>query len=217
MKISKRIETIIELCPSDTVYADVGCDHGYVSTELVKQNKAKKVYACDISEKCLEKTKILAQKENIENQMEFVCCDGLTSLQNLPVSACVIAGIGGREIISILKNSKHIETLVLQPMRNVKELREFLVDHNHKILKDFVISEKSKFYHFILAFSGQDKLTNSEIMFGRTNLESKTEDFKAFIMSEIDKTEKILLKNSTQSAECYLQNLKNILKYLYNI
>ena len=50
MKLSNRINHIIRMCNSIDTIIDVGCDHGYISINLIRENKCKKCYAVDINE-----------------------------------------------------------------------------------------------------------------------------------------------------------------------
>lgn len=154
------------------VVADVGCDHGYVGCEILRQGKADKVVFSDISAKSLDKARILCDKYAITN-CEFVCCDGLNGIK---CDLAIIGGMGGLEIISILKNAHELpDFLILQPMKNVEELRVFL-QKRYSFEKDFIIFDK-KFYNILVLVKGVDCLSHDEILFGRTNLKEKSEDF----------------------------------------
>ena len=45
LNIGPRLETVVDLCPRAKIIADIGCDHGYVTAELVLQNKSDMVIA----------------------------------------------------------------------------------------------------------------------------------------------------------------------------
>ena len=165
-KLSKRIKELINLCGKHKVYADIGCDHGYITLELLKQNKAEKVYAVDIHSKSLDKTKILLEENKLESNAEFIVSDGFTKLYNnakSSIDCAVIAGIGGKETIKILQQYQP-NHLVLQPMKNVYELRIFLVNNGYFIEKDYLFKEKNKFYDFISCKKGESQqLTTLEL------------------------------------------------------
>ena len=65
MILSDRLESIIELVPEGLVCADIGCDHGLISIELVSRNIAPFVYGMDLREGPLERARenILEGKE----------------------------------------------------------------------------------------------------------------------------------------------------------
>ncbi len=55
-----------------------------------------------------------------------VCCNGLEKIDE-SIEEILIAGMGGEELVSILKAAYIPRAFVLQPMRNVRSVREFLL------------------------------------------------------------------------------------------
>ena len=155
-KLSNRLNTLLELCPSSNIYADIGCDHGYITLNLLQCNKAKKVFAIDIHPDSLLKAYILLKDNNLLDKAEFLVSDGFKALsqenRNL-IDCAIIAGMGGQEIIKIL-NIYQPSKLVLQPMKNSFELRQYLQENGYFINKDFIIKDKDKFYDFIYCYKG---------------------------------------------------------------
>lgn len=70
--------------------------------------------------------------------------------------------MGGILISNILKNkielSKKVEKLILQPMQQQEELREFLYINGFEIIKEEVVFEENKYFEIIIA-----KYTGKEI------------------------------------------------------
>ena len=85
----------------DTI-ADIGCDHGYVCIELIKNNKVKKAIASDISYPSLKKTIDFVKVNNIDDRIETRVGDGLDVLNKDEVDAVIVAGMGGVLISDIL-------------------------------------------------------------------------------------------------------------------
>lgn len=211
-KVSNRLKTLIKHCEKADVWADIGCDHGYVTLALLKENKANMVYATDIHSESLEKTKILIKNHNLENKVKFCVGDGFLAINQeelANITNCIIAGMGGQEIIKILKVYSP-ENLVLQPMKNTVELRKFLMQ-NYDICKDFVFQEKNKFYNILICKKGNCTYTNNELLFGKTNLEEKTQDFKNYLMDLKSKNQLILDKHYNKETLNILQNIENVL------
>ena len=59
--MTNRLNQIFSVLPSCEVFADIGCDHGYVAKAMLDSGKCKKVIVSDISEKCLFKATTLLQ------------------------------------------------------------------------------------------------------------------------------------------------------------
>ena len=188
---SKRIDKIVSKIPQCDILADIGCDHGYIGVSALEQGVAKKCLFSDISAPSLNKAKILCQKLGIDDKADFFVGDGT---QKIDYADCVvIAGMGGRETIDILQNCKFTpKYFVLQPMKNLFEVREY-VAKNYNILYDKITFDK-KFYNLLVICPGSDNLTDMQKHFGKTNLEQKHQDFVDYIKSEIAKTKKLLNK-----------------------
>ncbi len=172
--MTKRLNELFGLITPCNLFADVGCDHGFISEIVLKNQMANKVIISDISKKSLLKAEILLK--DYGNKVVSVVSDGFKSYTEVPNQA-VIAGMGGEEIIKILTNSNFLPNrLILNPMKNVDKVRRCLIKNGYKILKDYCIFD-GKFYDLILCEKGEDYYTEKEYIFGRDNLKSKSHDF----------------------------------------
>ena len=179
--LNKAVSEIIdEYNLIDVVVADIGTDHGYLSELLSRNKKIKKVFATDISQKCLDKTNQLISKCNIE-KIETKLGDGLDAVD--VVDLAVVAGIGGYEIINILQNQNKInekrkcDLFVLQPSDNTVELRQWINKNNMLVVSDFIFESAKRFYSIIVVDVSKTevkKLDDFDLYFGRDNtLENK--------------------------------------------
>lgn len=139
---------------SDITVADIATDHGYLAELLARHKEIKKVYATDISQKCLDKTNELIDRCSL-SKIETKLGDGLKAIDCADL--VFMAGIGGYEIIQILSNQnitinnkRKCNLFVLQPSKNVVELREYLFEENVGIIKDFIVKSSGKFYPIIV-------------------------------------------------------------------
>lgn len=174
--MTKRINKLVDSLVGCKVFADIGCDHGYVSKEMLKQGKCERVVISDISEKCLKKAEDLLIDYIRENCVTSCVSDGFERIEYC--DQALIAGMGGEEIVGIIDRAKYLpETLVVQPMKNTRKVRECLLSKGYKIDKDFVFYVGRKYYDLIVASVGQDNYSEEELEFGRTNLIEKSNDF----------------------------------------
>lgn len=203
MNISKRQQHIVDAIPKNTkVLADVGCDHGIIGATALVNGSASKTVFCDISAKCLDKALQLCNVLKLTGT-EFVCQDGLS---DIVCDTAVIAGMGGLEIIKIMDKAQHKpEYLVLQPMHNQYQLREYL-QKQYNIVLDYKLLDK-KYYDIIVAQLRKGSqidctpLTEEQLIFGKTNLTNPTEDFCLYVKTEIAKCKEILANNSVFEVE----------------
>lgn len=201
-------KTIDDFGMKDVVVADIATDHGYLAELLSRNEKISKVIATDISEKCLNKTRELVERCELQ-KIETKLGDGLIPIDS--VDLCVLAGIGGYEIIRILKTQNYnvlggnkCDIFVLQPSKNAEDLRCFLIDVNIKIISDFVVFSGGKFYPIIVINLFEKNDTEKSIFniyFGRDN-KLENADFIRFLEEQIkeylflEKIDKLDIENS---------------------
>lgn len=209
---SARIENIVSLVPFCEVLADVGCDHGYIGVGALNAGKAKKVAFTDISAPSLKKAQLLCEKQGLCDRAEFFVGNGLEKISY--ADCVVIAGMGGKETIDIIESRAFMpKCFVLQPMRNLPEVREY-VAKNFKIEYDKIIFDK-KFYNLMLIREGRDNLNEKEIIFGKTNLKEKHAAFKLYIAAQIQKTKNLLSKKpDNEKMANYFKQLAEIAEEL---
>lgn len=199
-----RIKKLCAYLDPCKLFADVGCDHGYCARYMLQNKMCEKAFISDISPKSLSKAEELL-KDYVQNGTCVpVCCNGLEDIEQ-SVDLVLIAGMGGKEIISILKNSFIPERFVLQPMHNVREVREYLLDNNAEIIKDDVFLSERKYY-FVL--SGKRKgikceYTPSQLRFGKGDISG---DLGKYLKSELAKKEKYLKANLSSASKMQISN-----------
>lgn len=196
--MSKRFNILLSLIPDCRVFADVGCDHGYMSYEMLKNRNCDRVIVSDISAECLKKAETLLQ-ETFPDKFTAVVSDGFENVGNC--DCALIAGMGGDTISDILAAAagRLPEYLVLQPMKNSQRVRRDLVSLGYEILRDYTFRD-GKFYDVILAKKGgNETYTADDYAYGRDNLTEKGEDFVALVNSRIDELKEAKEKASETS------------------
>lgn len=206
-KISSRLQFIFSQIPPCNYFADIGCDHGYISYLMLDSKKCSKLTYTDVSAPSLQKAKDLLCSFN---NAKPVCCDGLTKVDT-DIDCALIAGMGGENIISILQNGFLPPTLVLQPMKNTDKLRTFLNQNGYYLKKDFIFKAENKFYTLIIAERGSEVLTSEQIEYGKDNLTNPSKDFLEYLSEQIKSKQKIL---KGLSGEKFLQYEQIIQKEL---
>lgn len=213
--MTDRLNTIfLSLSPCE-VFADVGCDHGYIAKAMLDSGKCQKAIISDISERCLEKAKTLLSEYIDSKKCYAVVSNGFSKTGKCDLA--LIAGMGGEEIVSILLNAPSLPyKLVLQPMKNPEKVRETAVSLGYKILSDRVFIAENKYYDLIVLEKGKDNLSNEEKEFGRTNLEEKGEAFIKRISDRINLLSRLIedKKVSEEEKEKLFSELEKLKKYV---
>ena len=209
-----RLDVLFDLISQGKVFADVGCDHGYIAEMVLKSNKYEKVILSDISSKSLEKAVNLLQ--GYGDRVKFIVSDGFSSYDELPDEA-IIAGMGGEEIVKILSGKILPNKLVLAPQKNTYKVRRLLLDSGYKILKDFTFYSQGKFYDAIKAEKGEDFYTPDELIFGRDNVKYRPDGFIKKVEFDINLLNKIICDENAsnltkETAKIKLIKLKEFLK-----
>ena len=172
MKLSKRMETIASYVGKTENLADVGCDHGYLSIELIRRNVANHVYAMDINKGPLEHAKEHIIEAGLSGQIDVILCDGLKGLTPGMVDTVVIAGMGGPLMIDILSESKNVADMVkefvLQPQSEINDFRHYLCDNGYRIEHEDIVFEDGKYYPiFHVTHGASDYDTELDYEYGK--------------------------------------------------
>lgn len=187
--MTDRLFKIFDLLTECNVFADIGCDHGYIAKAMLDKGKCKKAIISDISAKCLSKAENLLSRYISLGVAESVVSDGFENISGC--DQALIAGMGGEEIVSIISTAKEQkklpERLVVQPMKNCDKVRLCAVNAGYKVDYDKVFKSCGKYYNLIVFTFGKDNLTEEEIEFGRDNVRLLPCDFKQMISDTIEK------------------------------
>ena len=107
---------------------------------------------------------------------------------------------------------------IIQPQKNIQELRIFLQDNCFDIKKDFIIQEGKIFYNIlqITRIDRKNILTPEQIIFGKTNLESPTKDFENYLNFKIDRLASILQKTTDTTIKEQLQAFIDCKNKIFN-
>lgn len=150
ISLSRRLQAIEDWIDTD-VLADVGCDHGYLCCSAVLKGKAKRAYACDIAEGPLKSASQTIAENHLEDKVLAILSNGLKKVPH-DVTQTVIAGMGGLNMIAILEEAEQLsDALLLSPHKDANKLREWLLEHQYRIVKERIVQEDGHFYPILLA------------------------------------------------------------------
>ncbi len=205
MGYGKRIDTLCSLLTPARIFADVGCDHGYCTEYMLKNNLCGRAIFSDVSKGSLAKAEALLAPFVEEGRARGVLGDGFFGVPS-DVDEVLIAGMGGSEIVSILSDEKRgflPKRFVFQPMHDGEKLRRYVVEKGGYIERDFTF-EDGKFYDVLVGESekrgGQvcDEYTDAAYEFGRDNLRDMPEAFVKRTKKQLANIGKYLLQPNLQ-------------------
>lgn len=199
-----RIRKLCSYLKPCSTFADIGCDHGYCTNYMLENSLCEKAVVSDISEQCLEKAERLLQKFIKAGKCIPVCCNGLEKIDP-NTELVLIAGMGGEEIVSILNSAFIPENFVLQPMKNIRAVREFLIEKNAEISCDDVFSSNGKFYFVICGKKrGNKSIYNAgQLEYGKGDIRG---ELGAYLRCEIAKKRSYLKRNLSEESRVSVLN-----------
>lgn len=196
----KQLCSYLTKCES---FADVACDHGYIAEYMLKNGLCNDVVVSDISEKCLNKARELLSEYIDAGMCRAVCCDGLENIDP-NTDYVVIAGIGGEEIIRIIKEKFIPNSFLLQPMKNAEKLRKYLLENGCCIETDDIFTDGAKYYFIIKGKLGKAQNYNDvQLKYGKDSL--KNPIFYEYLKQEIYKKQTYLLKEMSEENRCIIE------------
>lgn len=146
--LSRRLAAIAEYIQACDTLLDVGSDHGLLPYWLLKQNRVRTALVSDVREEPLKQAQHTLRSFD-SSRVRFYLSDGLRSIDE-PFDTCVIAGMGSPNIQSILKASldkvKQAQRILLQSNSDLASLRQFMADHQFKLMDECLIQERAHFY-----------------------------------------------------------------------
>jgi tRNA (adenine22-N1)-methyltransferase len=216
MKISKRIQKIIEYIDVEDSVADIGCDHGYLGLGCLEKG-IKFLQNIDNKKGPLTTAMKNLSDYQMNDNVIYTLCDGLDNLDSR-VDTIVISGMGGDLINQIinrnLEKAKKLKKIIIVAHTKLFLLRKELTK-NFYIIDETIISEKNKLYEIIIFKPSGEAKTNynyDDCLLGPIQKIKKEDLFIDKWNSRLEEIEKIL-KNTTNAdlekeKDCIIRNLK---------
>ncbi len=164
LTLSPRLQAAADLIrPCQTVY-DIGTDHAFLPVWLVENEICRNAVASDLRSGPLERARANIARHGLPDRIRAELGDGLDALSPGPNDAVVLAGLGGLEIRRILTQAHPVSCqLIVQPMKTLPELRQWLAAQGYAFCKETLAREKERFYPVMkLRYDGRPR-TLSEL------------------------------------------------------
>ncbi|MCC8070134.1 MAG: Nif3-like dinuclear metal center hexameric protein [Ruminococcus sp.] len=150
IKIDDRLKACADLIDGNGIVCDVGTDHAHLCVYLIQSGKCSKVIASDIIDGPLKSAEQTVTRYQLEDSISIVKSDGLKNVDLNGVSDVIIAGMGGENILGIIKDCPKLQedgiSLILQPMTKAPLLRKELYSLGYEIVKEVAVQVNNTFY-----------------------------------------------------------------------
>lgn len=170
MKLTPRLQAIVDKVPPGSKVADIGTDHAYIPVYLLMNHLSSSVIATDSRQGPLQAAEETLQLFSLSQAAELRLGDGLNVLKEEDnIDVIIIAGMGGDTICSILEAGlallKKNILLILQPMTCADWVRTWLADNKFSIVREDIAQEEDRYYEVIVArWSGEPSLADEKYL-----------------------------------------------------
>lgn len=198
MTLSKRLETIKSMCPKGVV-ADIGADHGKLIISLVESGIASRGFAIENKKGPYERLVAAIEEAGLTDKITPILGDGIEPITN-EVNTIVLAGMGGLNIVQILKKHPekliNVDTIICDAHNAIPMMREEISKLGYSIADEKIVYEDDIYYE-IIKFIKSDHAFYSDIdlEFGPILRNQKSMMFKAKYNNRINEIDFILKTN----------------------
>ena len=193
-KIPKRMLAVAALVDHSKVLADVGCDHAYISINLLENGKADRIIASDLREGPLKIAKENINLTDFKDRIDTRLCPGLEGFEAGEVDTVLISGMGGMLVKEILSEGIRVveaaDTLILEPQSDLRVVRAYLREIGFEIVDEDMLKESGKYYQIMKAVrseTGQVSKNDIGLMaedeFGPVLIRKKHPVLKEFLLN----------------------------------
>ncbi len=196
----KRLEAIANMVDFDSSIADIGSDHCYVPIICAKQKKIVFAQAIENKKGPYNRMVNAIKSSGFSSIIEPSLSDGLNEL-NEKVDSLVIAGMGGKLIISILEKGKekldNIKTIITDAHNDRPDLIKYMESIGYHIDKNEFLYEGGIAYDVMKWVKGKpfNPYTDNELVFGPLNLINKSEPWKTYWKNEASRLSNLISNN----------------------
>lgn len=195
IKLNSRLLAVADYITKNANLADIGTDHAYLPTYLIKSGKINSAIAADINEGPLLTAKETVEKYGISDRVTLCLSNGLDRVDLTSVTDVSIAGMGGELICDIIGRcealKKNKTNLILQPMTNAEVLREYLSKNGFEILSERAVLDK-RFVYCIMNVVYTGKAFTPDRLFCTLGNFTKNSDLnsRAYVAHQIKRQQK---------------------------
>lgn len=212
----------IRKCAAYITAADVGCDHGYISAELIRCGIVDRVTASDLRPGPLERAGKLAGTPELSGRMIIRQCDGLQGYVPGEADLIIMAGMGGRLMLRLLSEGDiaglGVRRMILQPQSEWAEVRKWLRENTLHISDERMVTDEGKTYVILNVSADKEEQPEAEteepdrlstISAGESDPSGKADDRSQRIC---DRFGRILIERQDPVLRSYLEHRQDVLR-----
>lgn len=144
--IVHALERVAAHIPAGARLADIGPDHGYLPVALMRRGAISGAVAGEVALTPFRAAQRTVLENDLEQEITVRLASGLTAIEPEDrITAISLCGMGGETIRDILDSGKtHLsgkERLILQPNGGEQPLRQWLMEHDYRIVLEEILKK----------------------------------------------------------------------------
>lgn len=157
IKLSNRLQLLLNKIPVGSRFADIGSDHALLPIAALESGRAEFAIAGEVNPGPFDAARKAVAAAGLGNSISVRRGDGLEVLESAEVNCITIAGMGGSLIASILERGRvlgklqGVEVLALQPNVGEDILRRWLLKNGWVLTAEDILEEDGKIYEVLTA------------------------------------------------------------------
>lgn len=209
IKLSKRLRIIHDMVPHSVV-ADIGSDHGKLMIALVESGIVTKGYAVENKEGPFERLRNNLIRYHVNDKITPLFSDGIKDITR-DVGTIVIAGMGGLNIVNILKahpeKLMRVQTIIIDAHNAVPMARKEICMMGFAIADEKIVKEDGIFYEIIKFVRADQAIIGEEdLEFGPILRREKSATFKEKYQTRISEIDNIIANGNLPQARIDILN-----------
>lgn len=190
-KLSTRLEEIIQLVPDCKRVVDIGTDHALVPIALLCRGRTQNAIGVDKSPLPLGQATVNRHNAGVVDQLQLICASGLGVDDLQDTDVVIMAGMGGRTMREVLQTSSWKGCLIVQPNRDLPELRRWLSAHGWYSEVETIVRERKQYFWTSRWRRGVKEIEPLDIEFGYATHQQSNTIFTAWFHQEYNRLRKL--------------------------
>lgn len=195
VKLNKRLSLVAEKVLSNSQVLDVGCDHAFLDIYLCQRDSSIRAVASDVHEGPIQIAKENIRKYGLEDIIETRIGSGIQTIDD-GIDTVVISGMGGLNIVGILKYYPHllktVQRIIVSPNNYEIEVRKEISKLGFYLDDEDLIEERNHIYPVMVFVRGKRQYKKKEYVFSPILLNKKSSLYGKYLEYQRQSKEQIL-------------------------
>lgn len=195
--LSVRLAKVAEYIPQGARLADIGSDHAYLPAHVLLNGRIKFAVAGEVAKGPYQNMLDEIERHDLAEQLKPRLANGMAAIRPADeIDTVSITGLGGRLMVDILNgghtDGQQYQRLILQPNIDVSVVRQWLMEHNYRLVDEALVREDYHFYEILVAEPGAMQLSAQELQFGPFDLQRQPIVWQQYWRRELNRILDIL-------------------------